>query len=273
MKTMFKLIATCTLTLSLLGLSAPAVFAAAPSNDTFANATVVSSLPYSESVDTTQATTDANDAQLNANCGAPATDASVWYAVQGNDSTVLVDVSQSNYSAGVLVGTGTAGNLNIVTCGPGAVAFFAAAGTTYYVLAIDDQTNGDGLNGGTLNIAFSTVVAPTVDSFTVNHYGKVNTRTGVATISGTYACSHADFMDVFIEASQAAGRFTVLGTGEFFDTNTCDGTTHTWTAQVFPQSSKFAGGKSITLNFATACGPVDCAFGFVQQKVLLQGKK
>jgi hypothetical protein len=89
-------------------------------------------------LDTTEATTDSDDAQLNTNCGAPATDASVWYALEGSDTPVVVDVSQSNYSAGVLVGVGSQGDLRIVTCGPGTVAFFAFAGTTYYVLAIDD---------------------------------------------------------------------------------------------------------------------------------------
>src|SRR6476646_600258 len=163
MKTTFKLITAFMLALSMLGLYAPAVLAGDPGNDVFSGATAGASLPFSESVDTTQATTDADDAQLNTNCGAPATDASVWYAVQGTDQTVVVDVSQSDYSAGVLVGVGSQGNLQLVTCGPGAVAFFAAAGTTYYVLAIDDQLNGDGLNGGALNISFNAVPpAPTI---------------------------------------------------------------------------------------------------------------
>src|SRR5215510_6038780 len=130
--------------ISLAGFS-PAL-AAPPSNDTFPNATSVS-LGFSEQLNTSEATTDADDAQLNTNCGAPATDASVWYAIQGTDQGIIVDVSSSDYSAGVLVGVGTQGNLSIVACGPGTVGFFAAAGETYYVLAIDDQLNGDGLNG------------------------------------------------------------------------------------------------------------------------------
>jgi hypothetical protein len=259
--------------LSAAGLSAQAAFAAAPGNDVFSGATAVSALPFSDSVDTTQATTDANDAQLNANCGAPATDASVWYKLDGNDSTVVVDVSQSNYSAGVLVGTGTEGSLSIVTCGPGSVAFYAAAGTTYYILAIDDQTNGDGLNGGTLNISMSAVQSPTLDTFTVNRYGTASSKTGVATISGTYSCTHGDFIDVFVNANQRVGRGSVLGSGEFYDYNTCDGTTHAWNALVYPQNGKFAGGKTLTVNFAYACGPLECAYGYVQKTVQLRATK
>src|SRR5262245_58555541 len=152
MKTIIKLLAVLALVLSALGVSAPSALAAAPNNDTFATATVVA-IGFSEVLDTTEATTDGDDAQLNASCGAPATDASVWYALDGTDTTVVVDVSQSNYSAGVLVGVGSQGNLQTVACGPGAVAFFAAAGTTYYVLAIDDQLGGGG-NGGLLSISF-----------------------------------------------------------------------------------------------------------------------
>lgn len=272
MKSVFKLFTAFVLTLNALAFYAPAALAAAPANDGFTGATVAS-VGFSETINTSEATTDADDAQLNTFCGAPATDASVWYAIDGTDTTVVVDVSASDYSAGVLVGVGTQGNLDIVTCGPGAVAFFATAGTTYYVLAIDDQLNGDGLNGGNLSIAFSEIVSPILDSFTVNRYGKVNTRTGVATISGTYSCSHGDFIDVLVDARQPVGRFTILGSGEFFDFGTCDGTAHTWAAQVFPQNGKFAGGKTLTFNFATLCGALECTYGYAEQKVTLRGGK
>jgi len=259
------------LTLSLAGFS-PAL-AAAPANDTFAGATLVS-IGFSEQLDTSEATTDADDAQLNTDCGAPATDASVWYALQGTDQGVVVDVSQSDYSAGVLVGVGSQGSLQIVACGPGAVGFFAASGSTYYILAIDDQLNGDGLNGGNLSISFNEVPPPpTIENFTVNRFGTVNARTGIATISGTYSCTGGDFIDVFVDARQNVGRFTIFGSGEFFDFGTCDGTSRTWSALVFPANGKFAGGKTLTLNFATSCGAFECSFGFVEQTVQLRGGK
>lgn len=266
-----RLAAVTTAALLISMVLAPVALAAAPGNDVFTGATTAS-IGFSESIDTTEATTDADDAQLNASCGAPATDASVWYAIVGTDQNVLVDVSGSDYSAGVLVGTGTQGNLSTVACGPGAVAFFAASGTTYYVLAIDDQQNGDGLNGGNLSIAFSTVVSPSL-SITVDRYGTVNAKTGVATISGSYACENADFIDLFVDARQNVGRFTVTGFGEFFDVGTCDGTTRRWAAQVFGDNGKFAGGKAMTVSFATACGAVECADGYQEQVVMLRGTK
>jgi len=255
--------------LSLAGFS-PAL-AAPPANDTFPNATSAS-IGFSEQLDTSESTTDADDAQLNTNCGAPATDASVWYALPGSDQGVVVDVSQSNYSAGVLVGVGTQGNLQIVTCGPGAVAFFAAAGETYYVLAIDDQFDGSG-NGGNLSISFNDVPPPPTIDITVNPYGKFNSKTGTATISGTYTCINGEFIDVFGDASQRVGRGSVLGSFGFFENGTCDGTPHNWSAEVFPINGKFAGGKTLTVTIAFSCGLFECAEGFAEQTVQLRGGK
>jgi hypothetical protein len=247
--------------------------AAPPTNDTFTGATPVI-VGFNEQLDTSEATTDADDAQMNPpECGAPATDASVWYVLQGSDQGVIVDVSQSSYSAGVLVSSGSLGNFSFVTCGPGAVAFFAASGETYYVLAIDDQLNGDGLNGGNLSISFNEVTPPPMVDITVNRYGRFDSKTGIATISGTYTCTNGDFIDVFVNARQRVGRFFILGSGEFFDFGTCDGTTHTWSADVFPQNGRFGGGKALTVNFAISCGPFECGQGFVEQIVQLRGKK
>ena len=271
MKPAFKLLVLFALTISSLGASAGSALAAPPGNDTFTGATPAA-IGFSETLDTTEATTDSDDTQLNGSCGAPATDASVWYSVTGSDSGVIVDVSSSNYSAGVLVGIGTQGNLTTIACGPGTVSFFAAAGTTYYVLAIDDQQDGVG-NGGMLNISFIAAPPPPTVSVSVNPIGKFNSHTGTATISGTYICGNADFIDVQVQASQAVGRFIIQGFGDVFDVGTCDGTPRTWSAEVVGQNGKFAGGKALTVTFAFACGAFECATGFAEQRVQLKGGK
>lgn len=271
MNRIFKLFAAAAMALSMLGSYAPAALAAPPANDTISGATVVT-IGYSELLDTSEATTDADDAQLNTFCGAPATDASVWYQLEGTDEGVIVDVSASDYSAGVLVGTGTPGALDILTCGPGAVAFFAYSGTTYYILAIDDQFDGGG-NGGTLNIGFHAFPPPPTVEITVNRYGRVNARTGIATISGTYTCTNGDFIEVYGDARQQAGRFTILGSFGYFDFGTCDGSPHSWEAAVYPLAGKFAGGKALTVSFAYSCGIFECGYGYTEQVVILQGKR
>ncbi|MBK9715128.1 MAG: hypothetical protein IPO81_28145 [Kouleothrix sp.] len=109
MRSITKLLARLALVLVALAAFAAPALAAAPNNDTFASAKVVA-LDFSETLDTTQATTDSDDAQVNQTCGAPATDASVWYAIDGDGGGVKIDVGASTYSAGVIVATGTAGN-------------------------------------------------------------------------------------------------------------------------------------------------------------------
>lgn len=256
--------------LPLLALMSGTALAEPPSNDIFTGAKAAV-IGFTEVLDTTEATTDTDDTQLNAQCGAPATDASVWYAfTTASDSTVVVDVSQSNYSAGVLVGVGNQGNLTIVNCGQGAVAFFAAAGTTYYVLAIDDQINDGGGNGGSLSISFNAVVAPTVD-INVNRFGRVNARTGIATISGTYTCSNGDYFSASVDARQNVGRFTISGYGSFFESGTCDEAPRPWSAEIFPSNGKFAGGKAMTVTFGYTCGIFQCADGYIQKTVQLRG--
>src|SRR5262245_3875944 len=211
MKSLFKPISVVTITVGALAVSAPAALAAPPTNDTFAGATPVA-VGFTEVLDTSDATTDGDDAQVNASCGAPATDASVWYVIEGTDQGVVVDVSQSDYPAGVLVGVGTQGNLETIACGPGTTIFTAVAGTTYYVLAFDDQTDGSG-NGGSLNISFVEAPPPPTIDIALSRFGRVNIHTGVATVTGTYTCSNGEFLDININADQKIGRGSVFGFG------------------------------------------------------------
>ena len=245
--------------------------AAPPGNDLISGARPAS-IGFSDVVDTTEATTDATDAQLNDSCGAPATDASVWYALTVSaDSGVVIDTSASDYPAGVIVGVGTPGALDTVACGPGTVVLLASVGTTYYVLAIDDQSDGSG-NGGTLGISFSPVPPPPTVEVTVDRQGSFDSSTGVATLRGSYTCTDADFIDISGEVAQPVGRFaTIRGGFGFFEDGTCDGTSHRWTADVAPENGKFAGGKTLTVTFTFACGPFECADGFMEQTVKLNG--
>lgn len=247
MRSITKLLARLALVLVALAAFAAPALAAAPNNDTFASAKVVA-LDFSETLDTTQATTDSDDAQVNQTCGAPATDASVWYAIDGDGGGVKIDVGASTYSAGVIVATGTAGNLTTLTCGPSFAVFKTEAGTRYYVLAFDDQGDGSG-NGGALDIQIQHAFVPDVD-FSMNRYGTFDPRSGTATVSGSYTCSAGAEFDIFVDASQKVGRASVTGSG-FFE-GLCDDASHPWTAVVTPDNGKFAGGKLQTSAFGVA---------------------
>ena len=83
-----KLILTTAVVVATAGLlgAAPAQ-AAPPPNDTFAGAKVISSLPFSDTLDTTQATADQTDAQVASGCqlGGVVLSTSVWYCVRTLD--------------------------------------------------------------------------------------------------------------------------------------------------------------------------------------------
>ncbi len=250
-------------------LSGPAqAFAAAPSNDTIGGATVIGAVPFSETIDTTEATTDAEDAAINSQCGAPATNGSVWYQVTAAEAGYLVDVSQSNFSAGVIVATGTPGSLSIVTCGPGSVGFAADAGTTYYIMAFSDQPS---VVGGQLTISVTAASAPPEVSLTVDPTGTV-TKQGTAILTGTYTCSgQADFVDIFGTLDQPVGRVTINGSFEIFFGGNCDGVAHTWSAEAVPFNGKFAGGKAANFSAIFGCNALGCNFYETQQTIRLHG--
>ena len=246
---------------------------AAPSNDTSSGATAITSLPFTISEDTTSATTDAADAEMNPPdlCGAPATDASVWFALTlPADTDVIVDVSGSSYSSGVLVSTGPAGSRSFTTCGPQVVSFTATANETYYLLVIDDQLDGAG-NGGDLEMTVDIAPPPPDIHFTVNPTGTVYSRDGSAVVGGTVTCSgQADFAEIDGQVKQFVGRIAI--TGYFYSDVTCDGATHTWTAVVYPDNGRFGGGKAQVGAEAVACNFFACGFDSMFTTVNLKGK-
>lgn len=245
--------------------------AAAPGNDTYPGRVVVAAVPFSTTLDTTEATTDAVDADLNSQCGAPATDASVWYEVTAAaDGVLIADVSRSNYSAGLAVATGGPGNWTLVDCAPGTVGWNTTAGQTYAVVAFDDQFDGSG-NGGTLNLTF-TDQAPPIPSIdaTVDPSGGFDSKTGAATIRGTVTCDSADFAGLIVDVSQRVGRGSVLGSGDV--EIVCDGTARPFSVTITPFNGKFAGGKAATVTLAFACGLFECAIDFEERIVQLRGR-
>lgn len=252
--------------------AAPAL-AAAPANDVYAGRAAIA-VGDSLTLDTTEATTDADDTEMNEFCGAPAMDASVWYELTADaDGFIAVDVRGSDYSAGVFVATGSPGSFEVLACGPGAAAFEAVAGEVYAVLAIDDQSDGAG-NGGSLDIQVAEIPPPPEVTLTVNKSGRFNSKTGSATISGTVTCTGgpAEFSFIEVSVRQLVGRFFIDGFGgiEGFE---CDGTSQAWSAEVFAFNGIFKGGKALTATFAFACGEFLCGEGFEERVIQLKGGK
>jgi len=248
--------------------TATPVLAAPPDNDSYAGRAIIGSVPFAQSVDTTEATTDADDTEALAGCPAPAIEASVWYEITAvADGVLVVDVSSSTYAAGVIVATGNPGSLAIVACNAFSVAFGTAAGETYAILAFDFEAGAG--NGGTLNITVDELPPPPSIELTVDRTGHFNAKTGSATVTGVITCIGGDAPGkIGVGLTQAIGRFKFTGEGgaEF----ACDGTTQRWLAEVSSNTGKFAGGKAVVSVFAFACGPGGCSEDRVELAVTLR---
>ncbi|GAA2487675.1 DUF6299 family protein [Terrabacter carboxydivorans] len=239
---------------------------AAPTNDTLAGATTITSLPASVTQDTSTATTDSVDAAINQQCGAPATNGSVWFTY--TDTTgkgLVVDLTGSSFSAGVAIVAGdpTAGG-QLLACAPGVAAARGDAGTTYYVMAFSDTP---GVTGGNLVADFAE--APPAPEATVTVDPRATAyKDGSVLLSGTYSCLNADgySSDVEGELVQQVGRVKISGSFFAYPLE-CDGAVHSWSAVVTSQNGLFAGGKAANVTVAFACGLLDCATAFAEQRV------
>ena len=262
-------ISVCLVTILSLMLAAPAL-AVVPSNDTYAGRTAVGALPFSDALDTTDATTDADDAEWNATCGAPATDASVWYELtSASDVGVLVDTAGSDYTAGIAVVSGPPGSFILEACGPDAIGFVAASGVSYSIIVFDDQIDGAG-NGGMLAVSIEELPPPPTVDITVDPTGTFDSHSGSATISGTVTCSgETELTFIDVELRQRAGRVIISGFGS--TDFACDGATHEWSVDVIGQNGLFKGGKSAAVVFGVACGVFDCTESFQEASVKLKG--
>ena len=251
-----QLLGLVTTMATMVVLGAAPASAEVPSNDTIQGAKVITAVPFEEVIDTTEATTDAEDAAINAPCGAPATNGSVWYSLTATATGYLVDVSASDFGAGVIVATGTPGNLSIVTCGPRAVGFEATPGETYYLMAFSDTPE---VPGGQLSIAVSEAAPPPTVSMTVDDTGTVN-KDGVATLSGTYTCDgEADLVEVFgtLQQEQKDGT-QVRGNFDVIDLK-C-GVTDKWSVEVTAESGTFTRGLAATVATTVGCSALGCNF-------------
>jgi hypothetical protein len=249
-----------------LGLAAP-VLAAAPTNDTYATRQLINALPFSDSLDTSEATTDALDAEAN-QCGAPFTDASVWYEfVPDSDTPIIIDSQGSDYAVGIIVLTGSPGSFTLEACGATGVIAAASAGVPLTILVFDYDGEG---NGGNLELTASLVPPPPVVDLTVNPAGSFNSRTGLATIRGTITCTSG--IDggkniISVQLTQTVGRFKF--SGENWTEFACDGTAHSWSVDVGAASGKFGGGKAAVFASAFACS-FDCGEDTVERTVTLK---
>src|SRR6266480_1069277 len=134
----------------------------APSNDNIGNATVITALPFSDSVDITDATMETGEQAPSCAFGS-SSGKTVWYTFTPAATGLLSITINAPFSTVVAVDTSSVGGIAEVIChGPfgGLSTFVAQAGTTY-------QFQLDGMFGGSGLLQFSLVaiLPPPNDNF------------------------------------------------------------------------------------------------------------
>jgi hypothetical protein len=237
---------------------------AVPANDEFANAVAISTLPFTDNLNTSEATAvgdPANDCQVGGH--------TVWYQFTPSaDVRLNANTFGSDYDTGIAVYTGTPPNLTQITCNDDAITgqfvqsnvnFDAAAGTTYYFMV---GSFGDSPGG---NLVFRVDVSLNL-GLTIDPSGSVDAKTGVATIRGTVTCAEPASGTLDGSVQQRIGRS--LLNGGFFTFFECDGVTP-WEVQVSAFDGLFVAGR---LQVSVRAFAFDRDFTDVAATVRLKGK-
>lgn len=250
------------LAVTLLPLAAAPSSAAPPGNDERPGA-VVLRLGDRVVQNTSQATTTAQDAALNEECGAPATKASVWYKfTPGVSRDVVLDTTTSSYSAGMLVFQGPPSTNSLVACGPGLVGLSLAAGKTYNIMVISDTD----VNGGRLVLSLKKAPPPPRVHVTIAKRA-LAFRGGAAQIHGNYTCANGDSAELVGTLFQRAGRLKI--SAEFYKEVRCNGKRHTWKARLVSPTATYAKGRARANVTITTCGIFQCRQDKAQRRVRL----
>jgi hypothetical protein len=251
---------------ALLPLLALPASAAPPANDEVGGAVP---LKVGDRVvqDTTQATTTPEDAALNEACGAPVTNASVWYSfTPAVNRKVVLDMTASDYSGGFLLFEGTPSVDSLTDCSEGVLGLEARAGTTYNIMVISDTE----ANGGKLVLSLKKAPPPPRVRVTLAKRGVVlRGPAGAARLHGTYFCAHGDFSELFGNLFQRAGRLKI--TGFLGKSLRCDGRRHAWKARAVSDFATFARGRARARVSISACGFFECRGDTARHRVRLAG--
>lgn len=221
---MKRALVLCTVILTVLSLAVPAV--AQPGNDDLASATEVSALPFDDSVDTTEATTEV-DEPVEGEEICPPRGSTVWYALTLDaNQTVSINTAGSNYDTTLAVYTGTDySDLALVDCNDdtffgvqAALTISADAGVTYLIQA--GSFGGDG--GGQLEISIGepakTTGKPVIFKSKFKGSGAEAFNETFDEETGAFSFSGATLIDGQANEGGKPTKFTTLFVSEFTET-------------------------------------------------------
>jgi hypothetical protein len=228
-----------------------------PANDDFDNATAITALPFQETINTSEATSAADDPT---DCYE--TNVSVWYKLTSvTDIQLRVAAVSADYNTVLAVYTGTRGNLNLVDCRdyPPCFDLDVRAGETYYFMVTSYY-------GGGGNLVINVDVAPppppplTID-IKVDPIDFVNN--GITTVSGTVNSSVPANGYFNVQVRQKAGRVFITGYSSI-SFNTTDGVAR-WTMEIPGDIGLFLPGKAtVRVTEGYGCSYYDLCSGYSQ---------
>jgi hypothetical protein len=238
-----------------VALSPATAWAAPPTNDSEAGAVEISSLPFVDEADTSEATSGGPRV-----CGNVA---SVFYSFSPEENArVQIDLIGSDYDTTLGVYRYTAsGNRDVVTCNDdrfgldSGVRFRARAGTTYYVIVgicCGFQRSG-GPGGGSLVLSATEVVHADLEFELDVAGGTADAETGIATLTGTVTCTERSV--VFREGNLRQVRQGIfVARGYVFLEAVCTpGAATEWSVEVDTETGiAFGSGAAVLVSFYEA---------------------
>lgn len=238
--------------LLLVLLPAPAS-AAPPANDDVGAATVVGTLPFSDTVDTSEATVAAGDLD----CSGLEDTHTVWYTITPQTDVVLGLRTTPQFPEHVFtsVATGSPGSLSFLQCSSlDTQTLNATAGTTYHVQI---SSAGDD-PGGVVTFGVERV-RPISVFLALHRSGKVDQ--GTVTVGGTIWCSRRlpAGAEVVVQGTLSQGSATGVLV-PFHSTVGCPTRTRLrWRTTVQVLAGAFAPGPATLAATAFACDEFTCA--------------
>lgn len=241
---------------SLLVASAAPAWAQPPPNNDINNATVITSLPFNDIVDLSQATFAPPDVSF---CGGA--NYAVWYQfTPATSEQVAFDLSASSDIRVVDVFTGSPAALSFVGCAqggdsyPGGYVLNATGGTTYWIMASAVNFAPETITP--LDLWVYLAVPPQA---TLSVTGGTVDQAGNATITGRFNCTGTVVQSVTISGSviQPVGRLSSVS-GSFTTPARC-ASAQTWSALAQPNAGRFAGGPAtVSIPSVFACNLAGC---------------
>lgn len=232
-----------------------------PPNDLSTSPTVIDSLPFTVTQDTTLATRDTTGAFCYSKFGVgPA----VWYSyTPTRDQLVDIEVTSDYYAEYVIAPSDSEGDSGYL-CGER--QFQARAGTTYLIgiYGLDEVRNS-----GELTLKLDAApTAPTVQ-ITLPATGTVKRRTGVVRLSGTVTCTGTAVTEPVTGTLHQVYRRGIHDQAFTGSTATCTGRAATWTARIVPTTFIFKGRTRVTAT-VTACNTGGCTTATTERTVNLK---